>query len=286
MTRWSLSVSRREFVRTSAFGIAAIGAGRPFPVLAARIQSALSLGVIAPAGEAADGIALGIREAQHAAGLFGRQITEAPLTDAAGWPEIQALVFAGDPADAAKVAVECTRGGILFLNAVAPDDQLRRTGCTRMTFHVTASESMRRTAADSAGKSGADVEVELWHPSLERFGAGQLNDRYRATGKEMSSRAWAGWMAVKVAWETFLRASEPSGRAMAAHLERDSTHFDGHKGAPLSFRSWDHQLRQPLYVVSGEGNSVSEVPSLSRSDVPMRELLDTIGDREGQTRCE
>jgi hypothetical protein len=24
--------------------------------------------------------------------------------------------------------------------------------------------------------------------------------------------------------------------------------FDGHKGEALTFRKWDHQLRQPLYV--------------------------------------
>ncbi len=102
----------------------------------------------------------------------------------------------------------------------------------------------------------------------------------------MTSGAWAGWMAVKIAWESFLRTPDGSAIAMASHLDRDTTHFDGHKGVPLSFRRWDHQLRQPLYVVTKNGDSITEIPSLSRSDIPMRELLDTIGDRQGDVACD
>ena len=40
----------------------------------------------------------------------------------------------------------------------------------------------------------------LWDASLERFGATQLNDRYRRRfGVGMDGPAWAGWFAAKLA---------------------------------------------------------------------------------------
>jgi hypothetical protein len=87
----------------------------------------------------------------------------------------------------------------------------------------------------------------------------------------MDGAAWAGWFAVKVAWESFLR-SKPV----------ESIEFDGHKGAPLTFRSWDHQLRQPLYAVKSR---VADVPDVARSNLSAREVLDTIGDKAGVQSC-
>jgi hypothetical protein len=44
-----------------------------------------------------------------------------------------------------------------------------------------------------------------------------------------------------------VRASATDGAALVAFLE-SAPPFDGHKGEALTFRKWDHQLRQPLYV--------------------------------------
>ena len=64
--------------------------------------------------------------------------------------------------------------------------------------------------------------------------------------------------------------------------------FDGHKGRPLTFREWDHQLRQPMYLVTprrkgqGEGRwgSVEVV-----AEVPTRGDLDVIGEPKGESPC-
>jgi ABC transporter substrate binding protein (PQQ-dependent alcohol dehydrogenase system) len=127
----------------------------------------------------------------------------------------------------------------------------------------------------------------MWHPGLERFGAAQLNDRFRATaGGPMTSPAWAGWMAVKVIWEAFLRSPQKSPPGLSAFFVADTTAFDGHKGMPLSFRRWDHQLRQPLYAVVPGVESVTEVPAPAKDDMSMRDLLDTIGDRDPGSACD
>lgn len=143
----------------------------------------------------------------------------------------------------------------------------------------------RRIAASHDGAAGATVE--LWHASLERFGAGQLNDRFRARfRKPMDSAAWAGWFAVKVVWEASQRARVVAGDAIASFLERDTTAFDGHKGVPLSFRRWDHQLRQPLYVVDSPASRTAVVTTVPTDPAPLRASLDALGTTAETTSCQ
>jgi len=98
--------------------------------------------------------------------------------------------------------------------------------------------------------------VELWHPSLERFGGEQLNQRYRRRfGEPMDSDAWAGWVAVKIAAEAALRAQATTAAALAGALTNSSAQFDGHKGHPLTFHPVSHELLQPLYVVDADTES-------------------------------
>jgi hypothetical protein len=84
-----------------------------------------------------------------------------------------------------------------------------------------------------------------WGPDLERFGAGELNERFRGqTGRPMTADAWCGWVAMKAIAEAALhaRSTAPADVADALRVLR----FDGHKGEPLYF---DDRLRlvQPVY---------------------------------------
>ncbi|HSK09110.1 MAG TPA: ABC transporter substrate-binding protein [Vicinamibacterales bacterium] len=106
--------------------------------------------------------------------------------------------------------------------------------------------------------------VVPWHHALERYGAGQLNARFRQRfGREMTGAAWSAWLAPKLVSDTLLRRG--SSRASLLHLLTvDSARFDGHKGQGLAFGE-DRQLNQPLYAVTrdrpGAGSpAVHEIP--------------------------
>jgi ABC transporter substrate binding protein (PQQ-dependent alcohol dehydrogenase system) len=87
-----------------------------------------------------------------------------------------------------------------------------------------------------------------WHPELVRFGAEQLNQRFRARfGQPMDGPAWAGWAAVKALAELALRNPGIPRAELPARLE--ALRFDGHKGNPLSFAPGDHHLRQPVHLI-------------------------------------
>jgi ABC-type branched-subunit amino acid transport system substrate-binding protein len=119
----------------------------------------------------------------------------------------------------------------------------------------------RRTGELVAGVGGSVVSrlgpdeavgvwAVAWHHELERFSARELNRRFRRRfGMPLDDVGWAAWAAVKLVGEGLVRAQATSPPALLAFLE-SAPPFDGHKGTALTFRSWDHQLRQPLYVVA------------------------------------
>jgi hypothetical protein len=166
--------------------------------------------------------------------------------------------------------------GVIFMNVVSRKQAIR-LACRSLTFHVEATDEMynvaRQLGTTASGRSAPvkasrSDSVALWTASLRRFGAEQLNARYRARySGAMDGGAWAGWMAVKAASEAALRVRPTNATVLRDYFESASTRFDGHKGWPLSFRRNDHQLRQPLYIVAkplrpGTPMAPSDVPDL------------------------
>ena len=96
----------------------------------------------------------------------------------------------------------------------------------------------------------AGLVAEGWHASWERYGAPQLNRRFKkAANRVMASADWAAWMATKAIIEVALKLPDASQHRRA--LRNQGIVLDGFKGARLSFRSWDQQLRQPLFLAQG-----------------------------------
>jgi ABC-type branched-subunit amino acid transport system substrate-binding protein len=276
---------------TLALASAALLAAAP---LAAQAVDTLRIGLVvtaaadsaSEAARAMDGVRFGVEEADRSARLFGRAVALVVGDDAERLIDggrVQALVGGVDGTGCERLMETAARRGIVFVNVGCAADALRGRECARTAFHVAASERMR---ADALRAAGAEGEVLLWHPSLAKFGAEQLMDRYRArAGAAMTSSAWAGWFAVKALSEASLRARSSDPARLIAYLERDGTQLDGHKGRPLSFRPWDHQLRQPLYVAAAGGDGVAAVPKAAGEEESSRELLDTLGTAARETEC-
>ena len=247
-------------------------------LLSAQAPPPLRIGLVTRGNSLASsidrGAQLGAAEAKQTATLFGgdvflfqepvRETAERAAERLLAARKVQVLIGSGaDDAEALSRFAEAHR--ILFFNVASRAPALR-TACRRYTFHIEASDSMYAAAAKRVGS--AQNAGLLWAPALERYGASQINDRYRVRyAAPMDGGAWAGWVAVKIAAEAALRARSANAAALLSYLEQPATTFDGHKGWPLSFRSADHQLRQPLYVVSSRSaaprGGVRDVPELS-----------------------
>jgi hypothetical protein len=210
------------------------------------------------------GALFGIEEAQRTAALMAavvhgvrhEQVDDLHPRFADG---VLAGIIGGHDAESVTRLARRAGGQVPVMNAGAGADELRAAHCHDAVFHVAASDAMLSHAARAAGTSGA--RIAPWHPSLFRYGAGQLNDRFRARfpgAAGMSGDAWCGWMAAKVLSEAALRSRATSTVELIAWMSSPRQRFDGHKGVALTFDA-QRQLRQPLYALGADGQLRSEI---------------------------
>jgi hypothetical protein len=276
-----------------ATSITTVAANAQLPPIRLRIGLIIPENASAPTLAAVRGVRLGASESRQTAALFGGTVDlyEAVANGAAGVDAAASqllsrrkvhVLLAASAEDAATLSQFAELHKLAFMNIASRSISLR-SACRRYTFHVETAEVAYRNAKALArggaaalstpGTSPAADSVVLWSSSLERFGASQLNARYRTMfNGAMDGAAWAGWLAVKTVSEAALRARSADPTRIVAYLEAPSTQFDGHKGWPLNFRRSDHQLRQPLYiVVAAKGSRLRDATPVT--DIPDTRLL-------------
>lgn len=281
-----IPISRRRFLARASILIATTpAAGRAF--VSRTIENSLLVGVIDLPSAADDpramGLVLGAEEASHAATMFGGRFELVPVSPSTFRPSgLSAVIGDGDHAHCVTLAAAASDAGVPFFNIACTADDLRGAFCRRTMFHVVPSDAMFGDALATTHGRGPAL---AWHPSLNRFGADTLNRRFVARFEHaMTSDAWPAWMATKIIWESSLRARSAEPAKLIDYLSRDTTQFDGHKGLPLSFRSWDRQLRQPVYVTND--SAVIEAPATARSATEgSREVLDKLGAGPAKAAC-
>jgi len=131
------------------------------------------------------------------------------------------------------------------------------------------------------GSSG--LMALAWHPHWERNGGPQVSRRfYKLAGRPMQGHDWAAWVAVKAV--AAVLADEPKAGIgqQLKRLRSGNVFIDGAKGPRLSFRPWDGQLRQPMFLAHGDG--VAAVAPFEGVLHPT-EVLDTLGMDEKESAC-
>ena len=100
-----------------------------------------------------------------------------------------------------------------------------------------------------AGSDG--LRGEGWAPVLEQWAAVQLQNRFeKAAGREMGSRDYAAWTALRTIGEAVTRTNSADPAGLRAFVLSDKFALDGFKGRSLTYRGWNGQLRQPMAVVN------------------------------------
>jgi ABC transporter substrate binding protein (PQQ-dependent alcohol dehydrogenase system) len=133
-----------------------------------------------------------------------------------------------------------------------------------------------------AGTQG--LVPSAWARPHEQWGATQLQERFLRRAKRwMTDRDYAAWMAVRAIGEAATRTASTDPGAIAAFLRSDHFELAGYKGARLSFRPWDGQLRQPILLADSR-SLVSVSPPPGRFLHQFSEL-DTLGIDRPETRC-
>lgn len=137
----------------------------------------------------------------------------------------------------------------------------------------------------------------LWFYGFRKYSGRELNKRLsERLGHPADSHAWASYTAVKAVWEALLRGGRSDASGLVSFFEQEGG-IDAHKGVPLTFRSWDHQLRQPLMVlrcaIPAPGkprwdifDEVGEVPLRGTPGETRAAVLDSLGLSAAESKCE
>lgn len=153
--------------------------------------------------------------------------------------------------------------------------------------------------ADEAGDFGPYVEFNGWEPRpvagsagavpdtwsdrVEAFGAAQLNLRFRRqAGRPMTGIDYAAWAAVRAIGEAVTRTGSAEAGVLRAYILSPAFELAAHKGAAMSFRPWNGQLRQPMPVATRTALvAMAPMPGFLHAT----STLDTLGPDRPETAC-
>lgn len=122
-----------------------------------------------------------------------------------------------------------------------------------------------------------------WSHSVEAWAAVQLQDRFKKlAGRAMRPIDWAGWMATHAVGEAAVQLKSREPDAIQALMLGSKFEVGGFKGRALSFRAWNGQLRQPIFVF-WPGAVVAAAPI--EGFLHQRTELDTLGLDQPDSAC-
>lgn len=209
--------------------------------------------------------------------------------------------------DVAPVAREIERSGAdLVLLLMDAEQQLQvlealeEAGVAVPVAGFPAVEAQTRTFYDLSRRAaptlGSDHRAAAWEASLEAYGAREFNARFRqAFGAPMEPSAWATYQAIKIVFEAATLGDASNPEDLTAYLTGPEAIFDVWKGIGVTFRPWDRQLRQSLYLVKINPDSddplryadlVGELPAIYMPGTEPQERLDQLGDLQSRSRCD
>lgn len=133
-----------------------------------------------------------------------------------------------------------------------------------------------------AGTAG--LEPVAWDRVVEQWGAAQLQSRFEEqTERSMTSLDYAAWAAVRSIGEAVTRTQNTDPATIGEYLLSDKFALAGFKGAKMTYRKWNGQLRQPIPLVHPQS-----VVALAPIEGFLHHTseLDTLGLDQPESACE
>jgi ABC transporter substrate binding protein (PQQ-dependent alcohol dehydrogenase system) len=135
-----------------------------------------------------------------------------------------------------------------------------------------------RPVAGSAG-----LVASSWSPSLEFWGGTQFQNRFvKLNNRYMKPVDYDAWVATRVVGEAVTRKQTGDFKTLEGFIRSPNFDVAAFKGVPVSFRSWNGQLRQPILITTRKlVVSASPQPGF----LHQFSVLDTLGVDKPETKC-
>jgi len=125
--------------------------------------------------------------------------------------------------------------------------------------------------------------ASAWHRAYEQYAGTQLQHAFEEFAHRiMTERDYAAWLALRVFGEAATRTRKTDLPSLREYILSDRFKVAGFKGQQMTFRDWDHQLRQPILIAGPRALvSISPQEGFLHEKFP----TDTLGIDKPESKC-
>jgi ABC transporter substrate binding protein (PQQ-dependent alcohol dehydrogenase system) len=128
------------------------------------------------------------------------------------------------------------------------------------------------------------LQALAWDNSYTEYGAMHFQNGLPKLAKRPPvERDYTAWLGGRALTDGIMRSGKTTPPEVKAFLLSDQFKLEGFKGQAMSFRLWDHQLRQP--IILGGGTRVPVSVSPQEGFLHPTNLTDTLGFDQPETKC-
>ncbi len=128
------------------------------------------------------------------------------------------------------------------------------------------------------------LQALAWDPSYTEYGAMHFQNALPKIAKRKPvERDYTAWLGGRALTDGIMRSDKTTPPEVKAYLLSDQFKLEGFKGQAMSFRPWDHQLRQP--IILGGGTRVPVSVSPQEGFLHPTNVTDTLGFDKPETKC-
>jgi ABC transporter substrate binding protein (PQQ-dependent alcohol dehydrogenase system) len=128
------------------------------------------------------------------------------------------------------------------------------------------------------------LQATAWDPSYTESGAMHFQNAIpRLADRRPVERDYTAWLGFRSLADAAMKSGETEPKAVKKYLLSGNFKLEAFKGQALSFRDWDHQMRQP--IILGGGTRVPVSTSPQEGFLHEHYLTDTLGFDKPETKC-
>jgi ABC transporter substrate binding protein (PQQ-dependent alcohol dehydrogenase system) len=128
------------------------------------------------------------------------------------------------------------------------------------------------------------LQATSWDKSYTESGAMHFQNAIpRLAKRPPVERDYTAWLAFRAIADSAMKSGKTSPAEVKAYMLSPEFKLEGFKGQAMSFRAWDHQMRQP--IILGGGTRVPVSTSPQEGFLHPTNVTDTLGFDAPETKC-
>jgi ABC transporter substrate binding protein (PQQ-dependent alcohol dehydrogenase system) len=128
------------------------------------------------------------------------------------------------------------------------------------------------------------LQATAWDKSYTESGGMHFQNAIpRIADRKPVERDYTAWLGFRAVADAAMKSGKTDPKAVKKYMLSDEFKLEAFKGQALSFRDWDHQMRQP--IILGGGTRVPVSTSPQEGFLHQTNLTDTLGFDKPESKC-